>query len=65
VLSASTVCASTTADFGHQKVKEIIPMGTLERKWSHILEDISKGKSWQETEKERLQEDRRDWGFVH
>jgi hypothetical protein len=64
VLSAS-VCTSTTVDCRHQKVKEIIPVGRLERKWCHTLENTSKGNSWQEMEKERLQEGRRDWGFVH
>jgi len=63
VFSAS-VCTLTVVDFRHQKLKEIIPMGRLERKLSHILENISKGKSWKETEKERLEVDRRDWGFV-
>jgi hypothetical protein len=42
-------------DFRHQNVKEIIPVGRLERNWNHILENISKRNSWQETEKERLQ----------
>jgi hypothetical protein len=59
VFSAS-VCTSTVVDFRHHKVKEIIPMGRLERKLSHIVENISKGKGWQETAVER-----RDWGFVH
>ena len=40
-------------------------MGKLERKLSHILENISKRKSGQETEKERLEVERRDWGFAH
>jgi hypothetical protein len=65
VISASH-CTSTVVDFRHQRVKETIPMGRLERKWfSHILETINKRNSWQETEKERLQEDRRDRRFVH
>jgi len=62
VFSAS-VCTSTVVYFRHQNVKEIIAMGRLGRKLSHILENISKGKSWKETEKERLDIDRRDWGI--
>jgi hypothetical protein len=64
-LFLASVRTSTVVDFRHQEVKQIIPMGRLERKLSHLLEDISKGKSWQETEKERSEVDRRDWGFVH
>lgn len=62
---SSSVCTLTVVDFRHQKVTEIIPMGRLERKLSHVLENISKGKSWQETEKERIEVYRRDWGLVH
>jgi hypothetical protein len=61
---SATVRTPTVVDFRHQKVKEIIPMGRLERKLSHILENISKGKSFKETKKERLEIDRMDWGFV-